>query len=112
MSFLLLPGAYAIGHPFVEVGRAHEGFEARSPHALPDVVAHTGDREGDALALQLLDEVQQGVAGAYVNLVHCLCVHKHVLRRRVSRRALSSRSTTAPSSSSVWRLTGGRARRG
>src|SRR5262249_44544421 len=67
---LLLPGAHAIGHTFVEVGRAHDGLHASEAHALPDVVAHTGDGEGDALALQFLDEVQQCVGGAYVDEVH------------------------------------------
>src|SRR5262249_17288914 len=80
-----LRSAHAVGYTLVEVGRAHDGFQARMSHALPDVVAHTGEREGDPLAVQLLDDVQQRVAGAYVNVVHCLCVHKHVLCRRVAR---------------------------
>src|SRR5262245_19119071 len=82
---MLLPGAHAIGHTVVEVGRAHDGLYAPEPQALPDVVAHTREGEGDALALQLLDEVQQCVAGAYVDEVHGLCVHKHALRRRAAR---------------------------
>src|SRR6516165_5812076 len=80
-----LRGAHAVGHTFVEVGRAHDGFQARKSHALPDMVAHTGECQGDPLALHLLDDVQQRVAGAYVDVVHRLCVHKHVLRRRVGR---------------------------
>ena len=67
---MLLPGAHTIGHTFVEVGRAYDGLYTSKPHALPHMVAHTGEGERDALALQLLDDVQQCVAGAYVDLVY------------------------------------------
>jgi hypothetical protein len=76
---MLLPGAHAIGHTFVEVGRAHDGLYTPEPHALPYVVAHMGEGERDALALQFLDEGQQCVGGAYVDLVHCLCVREQGL---------------------------------
>ena len=39
---MLLPGTHAIGHTFVEVGRAHDGLYASEAHALPYVIAHTG----------------------------------------------------------------------
>jgi hypothetical protein len=41
--------------------------QTRTPSYL---VAHAGEGEGDASSLQLLDNVQQGVAGAYVDEVH------------------------------------------
>ncbi len=85
LSFLLLPGAHAVGHAFVEVGRTNGSLYAPEPHPLPYFVAHAGEGEGDALALQLLDGVQQRVAGSNVDEVHRLRVKKHMLRRRVAR---------------------------
>src|SRR5271165_1559247 len=56
--FLLLPGAHAVGHAFVEVGRPDDRLYARKPQPLSDFVAHASEGEGDALALQLFDRVQ------------------------------------------------------
>src|SRR5262249_53987950 len=50
-AFLLLPGAHAIGHAVVEVGRAHDGLYAPEPHSLSYLVAHPGEGEADTLAL-------------------------------------------------------------
>ncbi len=61
-AFLLLPGEYTVGHTFVEIGRAYGSLYPPEPHPLPYFVAHTGQGEGDTLALQLLDKVQQRVA--------------------------------------------------
>ena len=69
-GFVLLPGAHAIGQTFVEVARAHEGLYASKPHSLSYLVAHPGEGEGDALALQPLDEAQQCVAGSAVDEVY------------------------------------------
>ena len=60
---MLLPGAHAIGHTFVEVGRAHNDLYAPKPQSLSYLVSHAGEGERDASALQLLDDVQQCVAG-------------------------------------------------
>src|SRR5271166_4353031 len=57
-AFLLLPGAHAVGHAFVEVGRPDDRLYARKPQPLSDFVAHASEGEGDALALQLFDRVQ------------------------------------------------------
>jgi hypothetical protein len=38
-SYLLLPGAHAIGHTFMEVGRAHDGLYTPKPHLLSYLVA-------------------------------------------------------------------------
>ena len=67
---LLLPGAHTIGHAFVEVCRADDRLYASTPHPVPHFVAHAGKGEGDALALQLPDKIQQRVATAGVDEVH------------------------------------------
>ena len=82
---LLLPGAHAVGHTFVEVSRTDDSLYAPEPHPLSYLVAHAGEGEGDTLALQLLDGAQQRVAGAGVDEVHRICVQKHMLRRRTGR---------------------------
>ena len=69
-GFLLLPGAHAIGQTFVEVARAHDGLYAPKPHSLSYLVANPGEGEGDALALQLLDEAPERVAGTGVDEVY------------------------------------------
>jgi hypothetical protein len=48
---LLLPGAHAVGHTFVEVGWADSSLYAADPHPLAYFVAHTGEGEADPLAL-------------------------------------------------------------
>src|SRR6516162_5555154 len=83
--FLPLPGAHAVGHTFVEVGRADGGLYAAEAHPLPYFVAHSGEGEGYTLALQLLDEVQQRAAGAGVDEVYRISVQKHMLRQRAVR---------------------------
>src|SRR5882672_6880662 len=85
LSFLLLPREQAVGHAFVEVARTDGRLYAPEPHPLPHFVAYAGEGEGDTLALQLLDGVQQRVAGGNVDEVHRLCVQKHMLRRRMAR---------------------------
>jgi hypothetical protein len=52
---------------------------------LPYLVAQAGEGNGDALALQLADEVDKCVARADINLVHGPGVHEHWLRRRAAR---------------------------
>src|SRR5262249_11205125 len=69
-GFTLLPGAHAIGHPFMEVGRADDSLGGPEPHWLSYLVANPGEGEGDTLALQLLDRGQQLVAGTDVDEVH------------------------------------------
>src|SRR5215472_8046295 len=69
-GFLPLPSAHAVRHTFVEVGWAHGSLYPAEPHPVPHRVAHTGEGEGDALALELLDGVRQRVAGGGVNEVH------------------------------------------
>src|ERR1700752_1336542 len=78
-AFLPLPGAHAVGHTFVEVGRADGSLYAREPHLFPYFGAYTSEGKGDALAAQLFDLVQRLVAGAGVNEVHRICVQKHML---------------------------------
>lgn len=73
-AFSLLPCAHAVGHTLVEVGRADDSLYARLPHPLPYFVADTGEGEGGALALQPLDGIHQGVAGAGIDEVHRICV--------------------------------------
>src|SRR6516165_1344036 len=87
---LALPGPHAIGHPLVEVRRAHDRLDAPEPHPLADWVAHTGERDTDAAALRLLDEVQERVTGSGVDEVHRTSVQQHLLRRRVGRRQRGS----------------------
>ena len=53
----LLPGSYAVGHAVKKIGLADPSLDAREPHLLSYFVAHTGEGEGDASALQLLDGV-------------------------------------------------------
>jgi CorA-like Mg2+ transporter protein len=55
--FLLLPGAHAVGNAFVEIGRPDDRLYAREPHPLSYFVAHTGEGEDNASALQLFDVV-------------------------------------------------------
>src|SRR5215469_14398101 len=78
---LPLPGAHAVGHTFVEVGRSDDSLDAPNPHPLSYFVAHPGEGEGDASALQLLDEIQQCVTGAGVDEVHRVCVEENMLCR-------------------------------
>jgi hypothetical protein len=77
----LLPSAHAVGHPFVEVGRSYGCLYPSNSHPLSYAVTHTGEGEGDALALQLLDEDQQRIAGAGVDEIHRVCVQKNLLCR-------------------------------
>src|SRR5262249_37510927 len=81
---LFQPDADAIGHALIEAGPADEGLNARKPHPIPHVVAHTGKAYRDALVLQLFDQTQQRVAGTGINKVHRICVQKHVLHWRVT----------------------------
>src|SRR4029453_4877029 len=84
---MALPGLHAVGDALVEARRAHDRLDASESHALAHRVAHTGESEAAPLALRLLDEVEQRVAGGGVYRVHRLCVQEHVLRGdRYSRR--------------------------
>ena len=67
---LQLPGAHAIRHALVEVARAHGSFDTPEPHSLSHLIAHASEGNRDALALQLLDGVQQRVEGGGVDQVH------------------------------------------
>src|SRR5262245_41762075 len=80
-----LPGTHAIGHAFMEVRRAHGGLDAAALHSLPHFVAHMGECQADALALQLPDGAQHRVAGGGVDEVHRACVQEYLLRRRAAR---------------------------
>src|SRR5262245_30601296 len=75
---LALPRAYAIGHTFMEVLRAHCGLDPRESHSLATLIADTNEGDGDPLALQLLDRVQQTVQGGGVNQVHCTGIEKNM----------------------------------
>src|SRR5262245_651345 len=77
---LALPRAYAIGHTFVEVVRAHCGLDPREPQSLAHLITDTSEGDGDPLALQLLDRAQQTVRGGCVNQVHCTGIEKDMFR--------------------------------
>ena len=79
----------AVGHALVEVDRPHDSLYAPTPHLLAYFVAYAGEGEGDSLALQFSDEIQQRVAGAGVDSVHRFRVQKHVFYWRVARRHCS-----------------------
>src|SRR5262249_59699538 len=74
--FLPLPGAHAVGHPFVEIGGAHTNLYVCKPKSLPDFVAHAGKGDGDAPPLQLFDGAQQGVAAGGIDKVYASAVRK------------------------------------
>src|SRR5215472_11278620 len=76
----MLPGPHAVGHAFVEVGRAHHSLDAPAPKPLAHFVADPGEGEGDSLALKLFDGAQRRVAAAGVDEVNGIGVHKHMFR--------------------------------
>ena len=79
---MLLPSVDAVCYAFVKAGRTHDRLDAGEPKPISYLVAHAGEGNGDALALQLLDGVQQRVAGTGVDEVDRVCIEKNVLCRR------------------------------
>src|SRR4029077_11879791 len=82
--FLPLPGAYPVGHPFVEVSRTDDSLYATEPKPLSYFVAHAGEGEGNPLRLELLDGVQQRVAAGGVDEGYGIGVQQDVLCRRAN----------------------------
>src|SRR5690242_9329742 len=85
----LSPCAHPVGHTLVKVGRTHNSFYTSEPHPVSYFVAHSGEGDSQALALQLLDGVQQRVAGGGVYKIHRIRIHKHMLGRRAGSRQRS-----------------------
>jgi len=61
---------HAVRSTFVEVVGAYHSLDSAEPHILSDIIAYTGESDGDALILQLLDEGKQLVASADVDEVY------------------------------------------
>ena len=47
----LLAGMHTVRNPFVEVGGAYDSLDSDEPHILSDIIAYTGESNGDALIL-------------------------------------------------------------
>ena len=60
----------AVCNAVVEIGRAYESLDPAEAHILSDIITYTGESDGDALILQLLDEGKQLVASADVDEVY------------------------------------------
>ena len=82
---MTLPVAHTIGEAFVEARRAHRSLNTSELHLLPHLIAHAGERDGDALALQIFDGAQQRVASGRVDEVHRTSIQEHMLRRWMAR---------------------------
>jgi hypothetical protein len=55
---------HGVRNAVIEIDRAHESLNPAEAHILSDIVTDTGESDGDALTLQLLDKCEQLVAGA------------------------------------------------
>src|SRR5262249_23011999 len=84
--FLPLTGAHAVGHAFVEVGRAHRSLYASQLKARSYFAAHAVKGEGDPLPLQLLYGVQHRVAASGIDEVDRIRIQKDLLCRWLNRR--------------------------
>ena len=51
LGLSLLPSTHAGRNTFVEVCRVHDGLDTAKLQILSDSIAHTGESDGDALAL-------------------------------------------------------------
>src|SRR5690242_21155147 len=69
-TLLPRPGAYTIGHAFIETRRTDRSLYASEPHALSHFIADAGKGHGDALGMQHLDEGQQLLAGTGIDKVY------------------------------------------
>ena len=42
---------HTVRNPFVEVSGAYDSLDSAKPHILSDIIAYTGESDGDALIL-------------------------------------------------------------
>src|SRR5262249_46766237 len=65
-----LPSRYTVGNTLIKIGRACHSFYFSQLHVVPDRIAHSRESDCYSLVFQLLDECDQLIAGADVDIIH------------------------------------------